>query len=74
MSHQIRKISIGQNYKDNAMHYHVGQEVYDGHSIECIIEEATDFLIYISKRGESKLWKSFNKNMAISVEYDINFQ
>ena len=29
----IRKISIGKEYKDNAMHYSVGQEVYGGHII-----------------------------------------
>ena len=27
----IRKISVGQDYKNEAMHYAVGQEVYGGH-------------------------------------------
>ena len=35
----IRKISIGQDYKNEAMHYSVGQEVYGGHTICDIIEE-----------------------------------
>jgi hypothetical protein len=29
----IRKISIGKDYKNEAMHYSVGQEVYGGHTI-----------------------------------------
>ena len=29
----IRKISIGRDYKNDAMHYSVGQEVYGGHKI-----------------------------------------
>ena len=35
----IRKISIGKDYKNEAMHYSVDQEVYGGHVIDCIIEE-----------------------------------
>jgi hypothetical protein len=29
----IRKISIGSDYKNDAMHYSLGQEVYGGHTI-----------------------------------------
>ena len=35
----IRKITIGKDYKNDAMHYAVGQEVYGGHTICDIIEE-----------------------------------
>ena len=35
----IRKISIGTDYKNDAMHYSVGQEVYGGHTISDILEE-----------------------------------
>ena len=35
----IRKISIGADYKNEAMHYSVGQEVYGGHKISDILEE-----------------------------------
>ena len=35
----IRKITIGKDYKNDAMHYAVGQEVYGGHKICDIIEE-----------------------------------
>ena len=37
----IRKISIGQDYKNEAMHYSVGQEVYGNHTI-CDIFEKED--------------------------------
>ena len=33
----IRKISVGKDYKNDAMHYSVGQEVYGGHTICDII-------------------------------------
>ena len=33
MSHLIRKITIGKDYKNDSMHYAVGQEVYGGHTI-----------------------------------------
>ena len=39
MNQIVRKISIGKDYKNDAMHYSVGQEVYGGHTIENIIEE-----------------------------------
>ena len=45
MSKLIRKISIGKDYKNDAMHYAVGQEVYGGHTICDIIEEDQKFSI-----------------------------
>ena len=33
MNHLIRKITIGKDYKNDSMHYAVGQEVYGGHTI-----------------------------------------
>ena len=69
----VRKISIGRDYKNDAMHYSVGQEVYGGHIIENIIEEATKYSIYIKKNNEILPWKDFNKNMAIAVEYDLEY-
>ena len=44
----IRKITVGKDYKNDAMHYAVGQEVYGGHKISDIIEEDTKYSIYIS--------------------------
>ena len=71
----IRKISIGSDYKNDAMHYSVGQEVYGGHKICDIIgdENDGDYLIYIQKDEEVIPWKKFNSNMAIAVEFDLNY-
>ena len=69
----VRKISIGRDYKNDAMHYAVGQEVYGGHIIANIIEEEDKYSIYI-KKGEALMpWKDFNKNMAVSIEYDLQW-
>ena len=93
----IRKISIGRDYKDNAMHYQIGQEVYGNHVITNILEKDTlnvfqlmiispegkekkarlplkDYEIYIKKNKEVLLWTSFNKNMGISVEYNLDYE
>ena len=69
----IRKITIGKDYKNDAMHYSVGQDVYGGHTICDILEEEDKYSIYISKEDIIIPWKDFNKNMAISVEYDLNY-
>jgi len=69
----IRKISIGKDYKNDAMHYSVNQEVYGGHTIATIIEEEDKYSIYIAKGDIIMPWKDFNKNMAISVEYDLSY-
>jgi hypothetical protein len=55
------------------MHYAVGQEVYGGHLIADIIEEETQYVVFIRKLDEVKRWKSFNKNMGIAIEYNIDF-
>lgn len=68
----IRKISIGQDYKD-AMHYAIGQEVYGRHIIVDILEAENEYIISIEKNNEIKKWKAFNKNMGISIEYNIDF-
>jgi hypothetical protein len=73
MSKLIRKISIGKDYKNDAMHYAVGQEVYGGHTIANIIEEEDKYSIYITKKDMLMPWKDFNKNMSISVEYDLSW-
>ena len=49
MSKLIRKISIGKDYKNDAMHYAVGQEVYGGHTICDILEEENKYSVYIRK-------------------------
>ena len=74
MDKLIRKISIGKDYKNDAMHYAVGQEVYGGHTIFEIIEEDEKYSIYIKKGREVIPLKDFNKNMAISVEYNLEYK
>jgi len=69
----IRKISIGRDYKNDAMHYAVGQEVYGGHVICDIIEQENKFSILIQKGKDVLPWKDFNKNMAVSVEYNLEY-
>lgn len=69
----VRKISIGKDYKNDSMHYSVGQEVYGGHTIDCIVEENDKFSVYIKKGVNVLPWKDFNKNMAISVEYNLDY-
>ena len=71
--HLIRKISIGRDYKNDAMHYSVGQEVYGGHIIDSIIEEDDKYSIYIIKNNEVLPWNDFNKNMAIAIEYNLEY-
>ena len=69
----IRKISIGRDYKNDAMHYSLGQEVFGGHNIVEILEEDESYNIYIEKNNEVLPWKTFNINMAIAVEYNLEY-
>jgi len=75
MSSVIRKISIGVDYKNEAMHYSVGQQVYGGHEIAYILVDGEDhsYNVYIKKDNEVMPWKKFNHNMAVSVEYDLEY-
>ena len=73
----IRKLSIGPDYKSGAMHYIVGQKIL-GESNEIYLikynEERQSIKIYIiNEKGEVVLWKEFTANMPISIEYNINF-
>jgi hypothetical protein len=75
MSSVIRKISIGADYKNDAMHYSIGQNVYGGHEISHILleEEDNSYNIYIKKEDEVMPWKKFNSNMSIAIEYDLEY-
>tara|TARA_B110000208_G_C11556341_1_gene353620 strand:+ start:218 stop:391 length:174 start_codon:yes stop_codon:yes gene_type:complete len=57
------------------MHYSIGQEVYGGHIIGDILYEKEDqsYNIFITKNSEVLPWKKFNRNMAISLEYDLKY-
>ena len=52
---KIRKISIGSDYKNDAMHYSLKQEVYGGHIISDILFEDKDesYNIFIMKNKEA---------------------
>ncbi len=70
----IRKISIGSDYKSGAMHYIVGQDVLGGsHNIHLIQANELSFRIWIQKGDEVYMWKEFLKTLPISLEYNINF-
>ena len=71
--HLIRKIRIGKDYKKDAMHYAVGQEVYGGHTIAHILEEDDPYSISLPKNDTIMPWKDFNKNMSVSIEYDLKY-
>jgi|TARA_A100000172_G_scaffold48479_1_gene30321 hypothetical protein len=72
---KIRKISIGSDYKNDAMHYSLGLEVYGGHIVSDIIFEEKDqsYNIFIKKNDEVLPWKKFNNNMAVALEYDLKY-
>ena len=73
---EIRKISIGADYKSGAMHYIVGQEVLNGqYNIHLIQNDAEDssYKIWIERNQELIMWKEFKTPLPISVEYNIDF-
>jgi hypothetical protein len=74
-AYNIRKISIGSDYKNDAMHYSIHQEVYGGHKISHILFEEEDgsYNIFIKKGDEVMPWKKFNNTMAIAIEYDLEY-
>ena len=73
----IRKISIGPDYKSGAMHYIVGQKLLgDSNEIHLIKrdKETLSILIYIiNKKEEVVLWKEFTSTVPISIEFNINY-
>ena len=70
----IRKISIGADYKSGAMHYIVGQDVLSGSPRINLIQDHEDgYKIWIQKAEEVYLWKEFRKTLPISLEFNINF-
>jgi hypothetical protein len=73
----IRKISIGPDYKGGAMHYIVGQKVLGDtneiHLIKLDVEKHSIKIYIINDKAEVLLWKEFNATIPISIEYNINF-
>ena len=72
---EIRKISVGPDYKGGAMHYIVGQKVlnetYEIHLIK--LEDFTQSIkiFIINESNEILLWKEFTQTIPISIEYNI---
>ena len=67
----IRKISVGPDYKSGAMHYLVGQVILNGSYVIHLIKydiERDSILIYIENDGEILLWKEFTSTMPVSIE------
>ena len=73
----IRKISIGPDYKGGAMHYIVGQKVLGDtneiHLIRFNPEKESIQIFIINEKAEVVLWKEFNDTIPIAIEYNINF-
>lgn len=73
----IRKISIGPDYKSGAMHYIVGQKVLsESHEIHLIRHNSDtgSYEIYIiNDKHEVLKWKEFNSNVPVCVELNVNF-
>ena len=66
----IRKISVGPDYKSGAMHYLVGQVILNGSYVIHLIKydiERDSILIYIENDGEILLWKEFTSTMPVSI-------
>jgi hypothetical protein len=73
----IRKISIGPDYKGGAMHYICGQEILGGsntiHLIRYDVDKSSIKIYIINKKEEVVLWKEFTHTMPIAIEYNINY-
>jgi hypothetical protein len=73
---EIRKISIGPDYKSSAMHYIVGQKVLGDtneiHLIRVNSDKNSIQIFIINEKLEVVLWKEFTSTIPVSIEYNIN--
>ena len=73
----IRKISVGPDYKNGAMHYIVGQKILSDtneiHLIKFDSERLSIKIYIINDKEEVVLWKEFTNTVPISIEYNINY-
>lgn len=71
----LRKVSVGPDYKSDAMHYVLGQDVLRGeYKIGLmLLKDDGSIDVWIKNSSGLVLWKTFNSNMPISIEYDIDF-
>ena len=73
----IRKISIGPDYKNGAMHYLVGQDILDNthkiHLIKFDPQTGSIKIYIINDKSEVMLWKEFSHTIPVSIEYNIHY-
>lgn len=73
---EIRKISIGPDYKGGAMHYIIGQKVLGDsneiHLIRVNSDKNSIQIFIINEKLEVVLWKEFTSTIPVSIEYNIN--
>jgi hypothetical protein len=73
---EIRKISIGPDYKGGAMHYIIGQKVLGDsneiHLIRVNSDKNSIQIFIINDKLEVVLWKEFTSTIPVSIEYNIN--
>ena len=72
----IRKISVGPDYKSGAIHYILGQEILNGKYFIHLIQQdskTSSIKVWIQQKDEVILWKEFNSRVPVSIEYNINF-
>ena len=67
----IRKISVGPDYKSGAIHYIVGQEILNGKYFIHLIQQdskTSSIKVWIQQKDEVILWKEFNSRVPVSIE------
>lgn len=76
MNGEIRKISVGPDYK-SAMHYMVGQKILNDtneiYHIRYDDKKSSIKIFIINKKSEVVLWKEFTQSIPISIEFNIDF-
>ena len=60
-------------YHEYVLKLKKGDQKKKTHTIDIIIEEENKFSVYIKKNKDVLPWKDFNKNMAVSVEYNLEY-
>ena len=73
----IRKVSIGPDYKGGAMHYIVGQKVLNDtneiHLIKFDTSSGSIKIYIINEKNEVMLWKEFTHTMPVAIEFNIAY-
>ena len=83
MQTDIRKISVGKNYPEGAIHFLVGKQVTlqgEQFTVSSIIqneeyakEEKIAYDIYLENSGGTVLWKTIY-DVPVVIENNINFE